>query len=162
MGRATGPRLPGGLSPDNLLARRRARYRPAVPTRLDHVAVAVPDLEAALDTWRDVLGLPELGQDVVEEQGVRVAFLDVGQARLELLEPTGPDTPVGRHLARRGPGIHHICLRVPDVQAALDALAARGVRLVDSAPRSGAHGTRVAFVHPKGTGGVLLELVEGF
>ena len=133
-----------------------------MPTRLDHVAVAVPDLEAALDTWRDVLGLPELGQDVVEEQGVRVAFLDVGQARLELLEPTGPDTPVGRHLARRGPGIHHICLRVPDVQAALDALAARGVRLVDSAPRSGAHGTRVAFVHPKGTGGVLLELVEGF
>jgi len=127
---------------------------------LDHIAVAVPDLEEVLATWRDVLGLEEQGRELVAAQGVTVAFLDAGGARLELLEPTGPDTPVGRHLARRGPGLHHVAFEVDDLEEALAALKARGVRLVDSEPRPGAHGTRVAFVHPKTTGGVLLELVE--
>ena len=131
------------------------------PPKLDHVAIAVPNLAEAVAFWSVKLGLPDTGRDTVEEQGVRVAFLDVGNgARIELLEPLGPDTPVGRHLARRGPGIHHVCLQVPDLDAALARLKEQGVRLVDESPRPGAHGTKVAFVHPKGTGGVLLELVE--
>ena len=127
---------------------------------LDHIAVAVPSLDDVLPTWRDVLGLAEEGRELVAAQGVTVAFLDAGGARVELLEPTGPETPVGRYLDRRGPGLHHVALEVDDVEAALAALKARGVRLIDAEPRPGAHGTRVAFVHPKATGGVLLELVE--
>lgn len=128
--------------------------------KLDHIAVAVPDIEGPLATWRDRIGLAELGRDTVEGQGATVAFLDVGGARLELVAPTGPDTPIARYLDRRGPGLHHLALRVDDLDAALAHLKACGVELVDEAPRPGAHGTRVAFVHPKATGGVLVELVE--
>ena len=130
---------------------------------LDHIAIAVPALDGALEIWRDALGLPHTGDDVVDEQGVTVAFLDVAGdtgARIELLEPLSPDTAVGRHIERRGPGIHHIALRVDDVAAAMANLVAKGYRLTSDAPTPGAHGTRVAFVHPKSTGGVLLELVE--
>ena len=138
---------------------------------LDHIAIAVPSLTEALATWRDALGLAHTGDDVVEEQGVTVAFLDVAPSgsasegashgpRIELLEPLAADTAVGRHLERRGPGIHHIALRVADIDAAMVNLVAKGYRLTSDAAQPGAHGTRVVFVHPKSTGGVLLELVE--
>jgi len=128
--------------------------------KLDHIAVAVPDLGDVLATWRDLIGLAEQGRDTVEGQGASVAFLDAGGARVELVSPTSDDTPIGRYLALRGPGLHHVALRVEDIAVALEHLRGHGVRLVDEAPRPGAHGTRVAFVHPKATGGVLLELVE--
>ena len=124
----------------------------------------------ALAIWRDALGLPHVGDDVVEGQGVAVAFLDVGAGpdeaeagpgpRIELLEPLSDDTPVGRHIARRGPGIHHVALRVPDVDEAMAALRAKGYRMTTDAAQPGAHGTRVVFVHPKSAGGVLVELVQ--
>ncbi len=148
----------------------------STPSRpvLDHIAIAVPSLAEALATWRDALGLPHTGDDVVDEQGVTVAFLDVASSagdtdpaaatghgpRIELLEPLSPDTAVGRHLDRRGPGIHHIALRVDDIAGAMANLAGKGYRLTSDTPQPGAHGTRVVFVHPKSTGGVLLELVE--
>ncbi len=137
---------------------------------LDHIAIAVPAMADALAIWRDALGLPHTGDDVVEGQGVTVAFLDVGAGpdgvetdpgpRIELLEPLSDDTPVGRHIARRGPGIHHLALRVPDVDAAMEALRDKGYRLTTDTPQLGAHGARVVFVHPKSTGGVLVELVQ--
>jgi methylmalonyl-CoA/ethylmalonyl-CoA epimerase len=127
---------------------------------VDHVGVAVRSLDAGLRVWRDRLGLRAGEVEVVAGQGVRTCFLPAGELRVELLEPTGPDTPVGRFLARRGPGLHHLCLRVDDLQAALAVLAAAGVRLVDAAPRRGADGSRVAFLHPEAGGGVLLELKE--
>ncbi len=100
------------------------------------------------------------GYDEVPEQGVRVAFLPVGDSRLELLEPTGPTTPIARHLERRGPGLHHICLRVPDIRAAMVRLADQGHTLLSEEPQIGAHGCLVCFVHPKSAGGVLLELSQ--
>lgn len=136
----------------------------APPPALDHVAIAVPGLADALRVWRDGLGLPATGGDVVAEQGVRVAFLDLGNGgRIELLEPLDPGderSAVARHLVRRGPGVHHIALRVPDVAAAMARLKAQGYALTADSPEAGAHGTRVAFVHPRSTGGVLVELVE--
>jgi len=137
---------------------------------LDHIAIAVPAMADALAIWRDALGLPHTGDDRVEGQGVSVAFLDVDDGpgggrthpgpRIELLEPLSDDTPVGRHIARRGPGIHHLALRVPDVDAAMAALRDKGYRLTTDTPQLGAHGARVVFVHPKSTGGVLVELVQ--
>ena len=135
-------------------------YSPRMAIQLDHVALAVEDLEASVRLWVDVLGLEELGRETVVEQGVHVAFLDAGGTRIELLEPIESETAVGRHLSRRGPGIHHLCVRVPDLEAALEELKVQGVPLINDSPQPGAHGTRVAFVHPRGTGGVLLELVE--
>lgn len=132
----------------------------AKATRLDHVAIAVKDLDQALGFYRDVLGMPVGGVETVEDQGVTVAFVGEEPGRVELLCPTGPETPVGRFLEKRGEGLHHVAVRVPDVDAAVATLRERGVPLIDQTPRVGAHGTRVAFVHPKGAGGVLLELVE--
>lgn len=128
--------------------------------RVDHIGVAVPSLEKALGFWEERLGLAAAHAETVGEQGVRTAFLPAGDVRIELLEPTGPDTPVGRFLARRGAGVHHICFLVEDLEAALRDLAAAGVRLVDAAPRPGAEGSRVAFLHPEAAGGVLVELKE--
>jgi len=127
--------------------------------RVDHIGVAVRSIDQALDVYR-ALGLEVAHRERVESQGVETAFLPVGESRLELLEPTSADSAVGRFLARRGPGLHHICLAVPDVAAALAQLSRKGFRLIDSAPVPGAMGRRVAFLHPEAAHGVLLELSE--
>lgn len=129
-------------------------------SRLEHVAIAVSDLDAAVAVYSALLGRPESGREVVESEQVQVAFFDLGDARLELLEPTAPDSPVGRFLERRGPGLHHIALEVTDIEAALERCRAAGLQTVGEAPRRGAGGRRVAFIHPAGSGGVLLELSE--
>lgn len=128
--------------------------------RLEHVAIAVTDLEAAVSTYTSILGRPDSGRETVESEHVRVAFFQLGDARLELLEPTSTDSPIARFLERRGPGLHHIALDVPDIDAAIARCLAAGMETVGEAPRPGAGGRRVAFLHPKATGGVLLELSE--
>ncbi len=128
--------------------------------RLEHVAIAVPDLEAAIAVFSSVLGQPVSGRERVESEQVAVAFFDLATSRLELLEPTTEDSPVGRFLSRHGPGLHHIALEVDDLGAALERCRAAGLETVGEAPRLGAGGRRVAFLHPRGTGGVLLELSE--
>lgn len=127
---------------------------------LDHVGIAVADLAAALAFYRDALGLEVTAPEEVPTEQVRAVFVPVGESSLELLEATAPASAIARFVERRGPGIHHITLRVDDLDAALAALKARGVRLVDETPRPGAHGSRVAFVHPSSAGGVLLELKQ--
>ncbi len=127
---------------------------------IDHVGVAVEDLEAALPLYRDVLGMPLVHRETVAEQGVDAALLDVGDSHVELLQPLGPETAVGKFLSRRGPGLHHVAYRVDDIDAALTALAAAGLRLIDEQPRTGIRGSRVAFLHPASTGGVLTEIVQ--
>lgn len=129
-------------------------------TTLDHVAIAVEDLQAAIPFYAALVGRSPSGRERVEPEGVEVAFFDVGSARLELLEPTGPDTPVGRFLTRRGPGLHHITLRVPDLAAALARCRAEGAQTVGASARTGAGGRAVAFLDPRTTGGLLIELVE--
>jgi methylmalonyl-CoA epimerase len=127
---------------------------------IDHVGVAVESLDAALTVYRDRLGMPLVHRETVTEQGVDAALLDVGDGHIELLAPLGPDTPVGRFLSRQGPGLHHVAYRVASVQETLDACAAAGIRLIDEQPRAGIRGSRVAFLHPAGTGGVLTEIVQ--
>jgi methylmalonyl-CoA/ethylmalonyl-CoA epimerase len=129
-------------------------------TIIQHLGVAVESIEAALAFWHDALGLELKGIEVVEDQGVRVAMLPIGESRIELLEATGEETPVGKFLAKRGPGIHHLCVEVDDINAKLGELKARGVRLIDEQPRLGAGGALVAFIHPSSTGGVLIELTQ--
>ena len=126
--------------------------------RIAHVGIAVPDLESALAFYRDVLGLQPHPAEVVD--GATIVALSFGDAEVELLAPVEPDSPIGRFLARRGPGIHHICYRVPDLDAALEACRKAGYRLVDEVPRKGAAGRRIAFVHPNATAGILLELTD--
>jgi methylmalonyl-CoA epimerase len=128
--------------------------------KLEHIGVATHSLDEALSFWRDALGLQVTHTEVVEEQGVRVAMLPVGEPRIELLEPTHADSPVAKFLEKRGAGIHHIAVRVDDIRAALGRLKESGARLIDESPRIGAGGCLVAFVHPSAAGGVLLELVE--
>jgi len=128
--------------------------------RVDHIGIAVDDLAAAKRLYGEVLGLKLLFEEEVPTEKVRVAAYDGGGVRIELLESTSPDGPIGRHVATRGPGIHHVCYQVDDVQAAVDRLAGAGVRMIDTAPRPGAGGCRVAFVHPKGALGVLVELSQ--
>jgi methylmalonyl-CoA epimerase len=127
--------------------------------KVHHVGIAVQDLEAALRFYHDVLGLPLHKQAVVEEQGVRAALLAIGQSEIELLEPTGPDTPVGRFIARRGEGLHHICFQTDDVAQELEGLKAKGVELVDQQPRRGLAGL-ICFLHPRAHHGVLVELAQ--
>jgi len=127
---------------------------------LDHIGIAVKDLAAALAFYRDALGLDIEGTEDVASQKVRAHFAGVGESRLELLEATGPDSPIAKFLDKRGPGLHHITLRVDDIQAALDQLRAKGIRLIDEQPRPGAERSLVAFVHPASTGGVLVELKQ--
>ena len=129
-------------------------------TVLDHIGIAVSDLAASLALYRDVLGLEVAAPEVVPSQRVRVHFISTGEASLELLEATGPDSPIAKYVAKRGPGLHHVALRVDDIRAALAHLKARGVRLIDEAPRPGAHGALVAFIHPSAAQGVLVELVQ--
>ncbi len=127
---------------------------------IDHVGVAVENIDAALALYRDQLGMGLVHRETVTEQGVDAALLDVGDSHVELLAPLGPDTAVGKFLARRGAGLHHVAYRVESVQDMLDACAAAGLRLIDSQPRVGIRGSRVAFLHPASTGGVLTEIVQ--
>lgn len=128
--------------------------------RIDHVGVAVEDLDAAIHLYAEVLGMPLVHREVVEQQGVEAVLLDVGESHVELLSPLGPDTPVGKFLAKKGPGLHHVAYGVADIDATLATLKAAGTRLIDETPRVGIRGSRVAFVHPAATGGVLTEIVQ--
>ena len=127
---------------------------------VDHIAIAVKNLDEALAFYKAALGLPEIGIEVVAEQGVRVAKLDIGNTHIELLEPLGPETPVGKFIDSKGPGLHHICVKVDDINSELAKLKSQGMRLIDETPKIGAGGAKIAFVHPKSTGGVLLELSQ--
>ena len=128
--------------------------------KIDHIGIATEHLEDGLAIWRDALGLTVQNTEEVAEQRVRVAMLPIGDTRVELLEPTTPDSAVGKFLAKRGPGIHHIAVKVQDINASLAELKSKGARLIDETPRIGAGGCLVAFVHPTSTHGVLLELVQ--
>lgn len=128
--------------------------------RLHHVGIAVAKLADAAAFYDGVLGLRAAGAEEVGSQGVRVAFYAAGDARVECLEPSRPDSPVGKFLNSRGPGLHHLAFEVDDIVASLAELQAKGVPLIDAAPRRGAGGNQIAFLHPKGCGGVLVELVE--
>ena len=127
---------------------------------IDHVGVAVEDLDDALALYEGTFGMPVAHRETVSEQGVEAVLLDVGDCHVELLRPLGEDTPVGRYLARKGPGLHHVAYRVDDIDAALARLADQGVELIDTEPRTGIRRSRVAFVHPRATGSVLTEIVE--
>jgi methylmalonyl-CoA epimerase len=127
---------------------------------IDHIGVAVEEIEPALERYRDSFQMQVAHREVVQEQGVEAVLLDVGDGHVELLAPLGADTPVGRFLARRGPGLHHVAYRVPDIEATLDALRQAGLELIDQQPRTGVRGSRVAFMHPRATAGVLTEIVE--
>jgi len=127
--------------------------------RIHHLAIAVKDLEEALRFYRDTLGLPVHKQAIQKDQGVKAAVLTIGESEIELLEPLGPDTPVGRFLERRGEGIHHICLQTDDIDKELADLKAKGVELIDQEPRQGLVG-RICFLHPRSTKGVLVELAQ--
>ncbi len=127
---------------------------------LHHVAIAVRDLDAALAEYATLFGAEPTSREVVAEQGVEEAMIPVGGSYIQLLQPLSPDTPVGRFIASRGEGMHHVALAVADIDAALDHLRAEGSRLVDEAPRIGGNGSRIAFVHPKSFAGTLVELVE--
>jgi len=128
--------------------------------RIDHIGVAVEDLDAALKLYDADLDLALVHRETVESQGVEAVLLDVGEGHVELLAPLGPDTPVGRFLAKKGPGLHHVAYQVADIEATLASLKADGVRLIDEAPRIGIRGSLVAFVHPAATGSVLTEIVQ--
>lgn len=127
---------------------------------LDHIGVAVPDIEAALPFWRDVLRLPVAPPEDLPHLGLRIAKIRIGEGRLELVQPLRPDTAIAGFLAKRGPGLHHVCFRVADVAAAGARLAAQGYRALSAAPERGADGCLVLFFHPKQTGGVLVELSQ--
>jgi methylmalonyl-CoA epimerase len=128
--------------------------------RIDHVGIAVPDLDAALETYRDRLGIGPVYREQVDEQGVDAALLDLGENHVELIAPLGPETTVARFIESRGAGLHHVAYQVADIDAELERLRGEGMRLIDEQPRIGIRGSRVAFVHPKSTGGVLTEIVE--
>jgi len=131
-----------------------------VKATLDHIGIAVGDLSQALAFYRDALGLDVEPPEEVPSQRVRVHFVPVGEAAIELLEPTSPDSPIATFIAKRGPGVHHVTLRVDDIRETLGRLKARGVRLIDEAPREGAEGALIAFIHPASTHGVLVELKQ--
>jgi methylmalonyl-CoA/ethylmalonyl-CoA epimerase len=128
--------------------------------RIDHVGIAVEDLDAAIALYQGKLGMPLAHRETVEEQGVEAVLLDIGEGHVELLRPLGPETAVGKFIAKRGPGLHHVAYAVADIDAALDKLRAAGVELIDEQARVGIRGSRVAFCHPRSTGAVLTELVE--
>jgi methylmalonyl-CoA/ethylmalonyl-CoA epimerase len=129
-------------------------------TRIDHIGVAVEEIEPALALYRDSFELTLAHREVVEEQGVEAVLLDVGENHVELLAPLGVDTPVGKFLAKNGPGLHHVAYQVQDIDATLGALKQAGLALIDESPRTGIRGSRVAFMHPRATAGVLTEIVQ--
>jgi methylmalonyl-CoA/ethylmalonyl-CoA epimerase len=128
--------------------------------RIDHIGVAVEDLDEAIALYGERLGMPLQHRETVEEQGVEAVLLGVGDSHVELLRPLGPDTAVGKFLERSGPGLHHVAYGTDDIDSALEAVRDAGLQLIDEQPRTGIRGSRVAFLHPKSTGGVLTELVE--
>jgi methylmalonyl-CoA epimerase len=128
--------------------------------RIDHIGVAVEALDPALELYRDSFKLELAHREVIEEQGVEAVLLDVGENHVELLAPLAPDTPVGKFLAKNGPGLHHVAYQVSDIDATLGALKEAGLRLIDEQPRAGIRGSRVAFMHPRSTGAVLTEIVQ--
>ena len=128
--------------------------------RIDHVGVAVEDLDEAVALYSERLAMPVQHRETVEEQGVEAVLLGVGESHVELLRPLGPETAVGRFLERNGPGLHHVAYGTDDIDSALEEVRAAGLRLIDERPRPGIRNSRVAFLHPKSTGGVLTELVE--
>jgi methylmalonyl-CoA/ethylmalonyl-CoA epimerase len=128
--------------------------------RIDHIGIAVADLDAAIAMHEETYGMRVVHRETVTAQGVEAALLDVGENHVELLQPLADDTPVGRFLAKRGPGLHHIAYQVHDISTALSELREQGVRMIDSEPRTGIRGSRVAFLHPSASGSVLTELVE--
>lgn len=128
--------------------------------RIDHVGVAVEDLDASIALYEKTYDMKLVHRETVAEQGVEAVLLDVGENHVELLAPLGPDTPVGKFLAKKGPGIHHVAYQVTDIDAALASLKDAGLRLIDETPRIGIRGSRVAFLHPAASGGVLTEIVE--
>jgi methylmalonyl-CoA epimerase len=128
--------------------------------RIDHIGVAVEDIDAALGLYRDSFEMELAHRETVQEQGVEAVLLDVGDGHVELLAPLGPDTPVGRFMAKNGTGLHHVAYAVADIDSALERISAAGLKLIDSKPRIGIRESRVAFLHPRSTGGVLTEIVE--
>jgi methylmalonyl-CoA/ethylmalonyl-CoA epimerase len=128
--------------------------------RIDHIGVATDDLEGAVALYEGTLGMPVAHRETIESQGVEAVLLDVGEGHVELLSPLGPETPVGKYLDKRGPGLHHVAYAVGDIDDVLSRLKEAGVELIDSEPRQGIRDSRVAFVHPRSTGGVLTEIVE--
>jgi methylmalonyl-CoA/ethylmalonyl-CoA epimerase len=129
-------------------------------SRIDHIGVAVEEIEPALELYRDHFQMQVAHREVVEEQGVEAVLLDVGENHVELLAPLGADTPVGKFLARSGPGLHHVAYQVQDIDATLGALKRAGLQMIDEQPRTGIRGSRVAFMHPRASAGVLTEIVE--
>ena len=129
-------------------------------SRIDHIGVAVEQIDEALELYRDSFELDVAHREVVEEQGVEAVLLDVGENHVELLAPLAPDTPVGKFLAKQGPGLHHVAYQVTDIEATLQALKQAGLRLIDEQPRTGIRGSRVAFMHPRASAGVLTEIVQ--
>ncbi len=130
------------------------------PQTLNHVAIVVENLDAALAFWRDALGLPLAQTEHNPDEAVRIAFLPLGESEIELLEPTTEDSGIARYLARRGPGMHHLCIEVDDIEAALARLRQHGAELINETPKTRPDGTRYAFIHPRSAGGVLVELYE--
>jgi methylmalonyl-CoA epimerase len=128
--------------------------------KIDHIAIAVRDIDDAARFYTDILGLDLSGVELVVEQKTRVGFLKIGDTNIELVQPVSDDSPLVKFLETRGPGIHHICLEVEDIEKAIEELMERGARMIDDKPRPGAHNTKVAFIHPKSSGGVLIELNE--
>jgi methylmalonyl-CoA/ethylmalonyl-CoA epimerase len=128
--------------------------------KIDHLGIAVSSIDEGKNFWSDVLGLTFEGAETVTEQKVTTAFFPVGESEVELLESTAPDGPIAKYLEKKGPGIQHIAFRVADIEAALEELKEKGVRLIDEKPRLGAGGAKIAFLHPKATGGVLVELCQ--
>lgn len=128
--------------------------------KIDHIGVAVKNLENSLHLFKDILGMKYSGEEVVEEQNVKVAFLPIGESEVELLESTSPDGNIAKYIKKRGEGIHHIAFEVDDLVSMLEKLQQKGIRLIDKEPRYGAGGARIAFLHPKSTNGILIELCE--
>ena len=129
-------------------------------TKINHIGIAVKSLDETLPFYRDCLGMAFKGCEEVAEQKVKVAMLQIGESKIELLEPTADDSPVAKFLEKNGPGVHHVAYETHDIEAAIAHLQGEGARMIDTVPRNGAHGTRIAFVHPKSSNGVLTELCQ--
>ena len=129
-------------------------------TKINHIGIAVKSLDETIPFYRDQLGMEFMGVEEVTEQQVKVAMLQIGESKIELLEPTADDSPVAKFLEKNGPGVHHVAYETEDIEAAIADLQAKGARMIDTVPRNGAHGARIAFIHPKSSNGVLTELCQ--